>query len=246
MTILGSLGDWPADLVGRRFTATAPEGLLVGNDYFNRTVCGWVYAAFVIDVFARGVVGGQLSTRLHTDIALDALETGTCARRRAGRDLSQLIHYSERGLQYRTFRCTGPLAESPLNPGRFSCLGRVRGRRLQHHPRAGDQLSVQSRTDPQQRTPGGVSITLKLRQPFSPTRLLRGAKIFAASSDDYFSPKDDLDIFDAIASQSGWVATATGLARFRLRRLMARSAPPASLLSADRLVTRSPFGRART
>jgi transposase InsO family protein len=57
---------------------------------------GWVYAAFVIDVFARRVVGWQLSTSLHTDLALDALEMGVWTRRRAGWDLSQLIHHSDR------------------------------------------------------------------------------------------------------------------------------------------------------
>ena len=61
-----------------------------------RTFSGWVYAAFVIDMFARRVVGWQSSTSMHTDLALDALELGTWTRRRAGRDLTQMIHHSDR------------------------------------------------------------------------------------------------------------------------------------------------------
>ncbi|MFM9920891.1 IS3 family transposase [Lacisediminihabitans sp. H27-G8] len=111
-TIPGPLADRPADLVDRRFTATAPDCLWVADITYIRTFSGWVYAAFVIDVFARRVVGWQLSTSLHTDLALDALEMGIWTRRRAGRDLSQLIHHSDRGVQYRAIRYTDRLAEA--------------------------------------------------------------------------------------------------------------------------------------
>ena len=111
-TIPGPLVDRPADLVERRFTATAPDCLWVADITYIRTFSGWVYAAFVIDVFARRVVGWQLSTSLHTDLALDALDMGIWARRRAGRDLSQLIHHSDRGVQYRAIRYTDRLADA--------------------------------------------------------------------------------------------------------------------------------------
>ena len=111
-TIPGPLADRPADLVKRRFTATAPDCLWVADITYIRTFSGWVYAAFVIDVFARRVVGWQLSTSLHTDLALDALEMGIWTRRRAGRDLSQLIHHSDRGVQYRAIRYTDRLADA--------------------------------------------------------------------------------------------------------------------------------------
>jgi putative transposase len=111
-TIPGPLADRPADLVDRRFTATAPDCLWVADITYIRTFSGWVYAAFVIDVFARRVVGWQLSTSLHTDLALDALEMGIWTRRRAGRDLSQLIHHSDRGVQYRAIRYTDRLADA--------------------------------------------------------------------------------------------------------------------------------------
>ena len=111
-TIPGPLADRPADLVERRFTATAPDCLWVADITYIRTFSGWVYAAFVIDVFARRVVDWQLSTSLHTDLALDALDMGIWTRRRAGRDLPQLIHHSDRGVQYRAIRYTDRLADA--------------------------------------------------------------------------------------------------------------------------------------
>jgi putative transposase len=104
--------DRPADLVERLFTASAPDQLWVADITYIRTFTGWVYASFVIDVFSRRVVGWQLSTSLHTDLALDALEMGIWARTRADRDLSELIHHSDRGVQYRAIRYTQRLAEA--------------------------------------------------------------------------------------------------------------------------------------
>lgn len=66
--------DRPADLVERQFTATAPNQLWVADITYIKTFSGWVYAAFVIDVFSRMVVGWQVATSLYTDLALDALE----------------------------------------------------------------------------------------------------------------------------------------------------------------------------
>jgi len=111
-TVSGPLADRPGDLVERRFIAPAPDCLWVADITYIRTFSGWVYAAFVLDVFSRRVVGWQLSTSLHTDLALDALEMGIWTRRRAGRDLSQLIHHSDRGVQYRAIRYTERLAEA--------------------------------------------------------------------------------------------------------------------------------------
>lgn len=111
-TIPGPFTDRPGDLVDRRFTAPAPDCLWVADITYIRTFSGWVYAAFVLDVFSRRIVGWQLSTSLHTDLALDALEMGIWTRRRAGRDLSQLIHHSDRGVQYRAVRYTDRLNEA--------------------------------------------------------------------------------------------------------------------------------------
>src|SRR4051794_38573821 len=76
------------------------------------TFAGWVYAAFVIDVHSRRVVGWQLSRSLRTDLALDALEMGIWTRRRAGRDVAGLIHHSDKGVQYLAVRYTQRLAEA--------------------------------------------------------------------------------------------------------------------------------------
>jgi putative transposase len=105
-TVPGPLSDRPAGLVKRQFTAPAPNCLWVADITYIRTFSGWVYAAFVTDLFSRRVVGWQLSTTMHTSLALDALEMGIWTRRREGRDLSQLIHHSDRGVRYRAVRYT--------------------------------------------------------------------------------------------------------------------------------------------
>ena len=101
----------PADKVNRQFVATAPNQLWVADLTYIRTYSGWVYAAFVLDVYSRRIVGWQVSTSLHTDLALDALEMGLWARRRAGQDTTGLVHHSDRGVQYRAIRYTERLAE---------------------------------------------------------------------------------------------------------------------------------------
>src|ERR1019366_5705751 len=88
----------PADLVKRRFEADRPNRLWVADLTYVRTHTGWVYVAFVIDVFSRAVVGWQTSTSLRSDLAIDALEMAICAR--SDRHLDGLIHPSDRGVQY--------------------------------------------------------------------------------------------------------------------------------------------------
>jgi putative transposase len=102
----------PADLVERQFTAHAPNVLWVADITYIRTFSGWVYAAFVIDVFSRMVVGWQVATSLYTDLALDALEMAIWKRRHAGGDLSGLVHHSDRGVQYRAIRYTERLEQA--------------------------------------------------------------------------------------------------------------------------------------
>lgn len=111
-TIAGNPAELPMDLVERAFIATAPDQLWVADITYIRTFAGWVYAAFVIDVFSRRVVGWQLSTSLRTDLALDALEMGLWNRRRHGREITGLKHHSDRGVQYRAIRYTERLAEA--------------------------------------------------------------------------------------------------------------------------------------
>ncbi|WP_226438612.1 IS3 family transposase, partial [Rhodococcus yananensis] len=101
----------PADRVQRRFVADAPNVLWVADLTYIRTHSGWVYAAFVLDVFSRMIVGWQVSTSMRTDLALDALDMGLWARRRVDQDVAGLIHHSDRGVQYRAVRYTERLDE---------------------------------------------------------------------------------------------------------------------------------------
>jgi transposase InsO family protein len=89
----------PADRVERQFVADAPNELWVADLTYVRTHAGWVYCAFVLDVFSRYVVGWQVSTSLRTDLALDALDMGLWARQRAAQDVAGLTHHSDRGVQ---------------------------------------------------------------------------------------------------------------------------------------------------
>jgi len=98
-TVAGTGPETRPDLVERSFTAAAPDRLWVADITYCRTFAGWVYAAFVIDVFSRRVVGWQLSTSLRTDLALDALEMGLWTRSHDGHDTSGVVHHSDKGVQ---------------------------------------------------------------------------------------------------------------------------------------------------
>jgi putative transposase len=107
-------GDRPADLVDRRFTATRPNQLWVADFTYVATWRGFVYVAFVIDVFARRIVGWRVSASLRTDFVLDALEHAIYDRRGAG--VSDLVHHSDRGTQYLSMRYTDRLSEAGIEP----------------------------------------------------------------------------------------------------------------------------------
>jgi putative transposase len=100
----------PADLVKRQFEADRPNRLWVADLTYVRTHTGWVYVAFVVDVYSRFVVGWQTSTSLRSDLAIDALEMAIYARN--DRDLDGLVHHSDRGVQYLSIRYTERLAEA--------------------------------------------------------------------------------------------------------------------------------------
>jgi putative transposase len=102
----------PGDLVERDFTATGPNELWVADLTYVRTSAGWVYAAFILDVFSRMIVGWQVATSLYTDLALDALQMAIWRRQAEGADLAGLVHHSDRGVQYRAIRYTQRLAEA--------------------------------------------------------------------------------------------------------------------------------------
>ena len=118
-TIAGSGPDTRPDLVDRDFTAIAPWQLWVADITYCRTFAGWVYAALVTDVFSRRVVGWQLSRSVGTDLALDALQMGLWTRRREGHDTRNLVHHSDKGVQYIAVRYIERLAEA----GAFASVG---------------------------------------------------------------------------------------------------------------------------
>ena len=122
-TVPGAGPDARPDLVERAFTATGPDQLWVADITYCRTFSGWVYAAFVIDVYSRRVVGWQLSRSLRTDLARDALEMGLWTRRRAGRDLGGLIHHSDKGVQGGLNRSSQHLVIAEVFDGATSAAG---------------------------------------------------------------------------------------------------------------------------
>ena len=102
----------PSDLVDRQFVASAPNRLWVADLTYVKTHTGWTYVAFIIDVFSRAIVGWQASTSLRSDLAIDALEMAIYSRNH--RDLSSLIHHSDRGVQYLSIRYSERLGEAAI------------------------------------------------------------------------------------------------------------------------------------
>ena len=104
----------PADLVDRQFTATRPNQLWVADLTYVATWRGFVYVAFVIDIFARRIVGWRVSSSLATDFVLDALDQAIYDRCTV--DTGDLVHHSDRGTQYVSMRYTERLADAGIEP----------------------------------------------------------------------------------------------------------------------------------
>ena len=103
----------PPDLVQRQFTASRPNQLWVADLTYVRTWEGWLYVAFILDVFSRLLVGWQLASHQRTDLPLDALEMAIWRRQLHG---GELVHHSDAGCQYTSFRYTSRLAEVGVMP----------------------------------------------------------------------------------------------------------------------------------
>jgi transposase InsO family protein len=111
-TIVDETASRPADLVQRDFSAERPNQLWVADLTYVATWTGFVYVAFITDVFSRKIVGWRVSNSLRSDLALDALEQALHARP----NISQLVHHSDRGVQYLSIRYTERLVEAGLEP----------------------------------------------------------------------------------------------------------------------------------
>jgi len=109
-----SAAPCPRDHVNRHFKADRPNQLWVSDFTYVSTWQGWLYVAFVTDVFARRIVGWRVSSSMHTDFVLDALEQALYARQPEQTD--GLVHHSDRGSQYVSIRYTERLAEAGLEP----------------------------------------------------------------------------------------------------------------------------------
>ena len=104
----------PDDKVNRDFTASMPNQLWVSDFTYVSSWQGMVYVAFVIDVFARCIVGWRVSTSMTTGFVLDALNQAICQR--APSEAESLIHHSDRGSQYLSIKYTERLAEAGIDP----------------------------------------------------------------------------------------------------------------------------------
>jgi transposase InsO family protein len=113
-TVSDKAAPCPLDQVNRQFHAPAPNRLWVSDFTYVATWTGFVYVAFVIDVYARVIVGWRASRTAHASFVLDALEQAIHDRRPAHR--SGLVHHSDRGSQYLSIKYTERLAEAGIEP----------------------------------------------------------------------------------------------------------------------------------
>jgi transposase InsO family protein len=111
-TISDKAAACPLDRVNRQFQAPRPNALWVSDFTYVATWAGFVYVAFVIDTFARRIVGWRASRTAHAGFVLDALEQALCERRPVHGD--GLIHHSDRGVQYVSIKYTERLAEAGI------------------------------------------------------------------------------------------------------------------------------------
>ena len=113
-TISDNTVPCPLDKVNRQFRAERPNELWVSDFTYVSTWQGWVYVAFVVDVFARRIVGWRVSRSMRTDFVLDALEQALYSRQSERN--GDLIHHSDRGSQYVSIRYSERLAEAGIEP----------------------------------------------------------------------------------------------------------------------------------
>jgi putative transposase len=109
--------ECPDDLVNRNFNPLAPDLLWVADITYVSTWAGWVYVAFVVDAYARRILGWRSATTLSTQLVLDALEQAIWQRKREGHpDFTGLVAHSDRGSQYTSVRYGARLTEAGMAP----------------------------------------------------------------------------------------------------------------------------------
>jgi putative transposase len=116
-TIADPAAARPADLVSRQFGPPAPNRLWVADLTYVSTWSGFAYVAFVIDAYARRILGWRVASTMATSIVLDAIEHAIWTRQQDGIfDLKDVIHHTDRGSQYTSIRFTERLAEAGIQP----------------------------------------------------------------------------------------------------------------------------------
>jgi transposase InsO family protein len=113
-TVSDRAAPCPLDRVNRQFQAPRPNALWVSDFTYVATWAGFVYVAFVIDAYARRIVGWRVSRTAHASFVLDALEQALHERRPV--QGAGLVHHSDRGVQYVSIRYTERLAEAGIEP----------------------------------------------------------------------------------------------------------------------------------
>jgi len=151
-TISDRRAPCPLDKVNRQFKADRPNQLWVSDFTYVSTWQGWQYVAFVIDVYARRIVGWRVSSSMTTDFVLDALEQALYARQ-PERDRS-LVAHSDRGSQYVSVRYSERLAEAGVEPSVGS-----QGRQLRHSV----EIAPERRPGLTRATTGHVAFALTCR-----------------------------------------------------------------------------------
>ena len=111
-TVAAETGPRPLDRLERDFSAPAPNRRWVADITYVATWSGFVYVAFVTDLFSRRIVGWRASTSLRSDLALDALEHALWQRGREDQDVTGVVHHSDRGVQYLSIAYTERLEDA--------------------------------------------------------------------------------------------------------------------------------------
>ncbi len=113
-TVADAAAERARDLVGRNFAPAAPDRLWVADITYVSTWSGWAYVAFVVDAYARRILGWRTGTSMGTQLVLDALEQAVWTRTRDGADLGSLVAHTDRGSQYVSIRYTERLDQAGI------------------------------------------------------------------------------------------------------------------------------------